>query len=110
MKAILVNVGEEPVQIDVPNTWEGLRDAIGVEWIEFYRPFSDRSVAICCDEEGKLNGSHCNRVLFYKGQFLDAIFGNFLIVGEGNGDCKSLTKDQIEKHKNLFQEYYIFLD
>ena len=69
--------------------------------IEYTYMSNDDEVAIICNEEGKINGMNPNRDIGY-----DIIFGPFLIVGETSedGEDRSLTDEQIEKYKELFNE------
>lgn len=61
----------------------------------------DREILIVCNDEGKNLNMPYNRDIGH-----DIIAGTFIIVGNDyeNLDFKSLTKEQIAKYKNKFNE------
>lgn len=71
--------------------------------IEYSYMSDDYNVALICNEEGKINGMPMNRDIGH-----DIIFGPFLIVGDNNsGEDRSLSKEQINKYKEYFNELSI---
>ncbi len=103
--ALLVAPGKEPKQVCFENTLENLQGFVG-GWIESVSPFND-NVAIICNEEGKLDGLPLNRTISTD-YFHDIIAGNFLVVGCNEENFCSLTEEQIDRYKEMFQEPEIF--
>lgn len=101
IKALLVQVGEEPREIMIANDFRALQKAVG-GCIEFY-PLSER-INIVCNDEGKINGMKGNRLVRN-----DIICGDFLVVGDdGRGETISLTLAQIKLCKEHFETPYEF--
>lgn len=103
--ALLVAPGKKPKQVCFENTLENLQGFVG-GYIEAIYPFDD-SVAIVCNEEGKLDGLPLNRTIFTD-YGKDIIAGNFLVIGTGEEDFCSLSADQIDRYKKVFKEPEIF--
>ena len=99
MKALLIRTHEAPKTIDINNTLADLQKAVG-GYIEAVYPFAD-TVAIVCDEEGKLKGKEGNRYLCNDGIAYDMIAGAFLIVGLSDEDFTDLTPEQIKRYTAL---------
>ena len=77
--------------------------------IEAVYPFAD-TVAIICNDEGKLMGMPLNRALRDEdGQMYDAVAGDFLVVGLGEEDFASLTPEMAQKYEQLFHQPEAFL-
>ena len=86
----------------INNTLASLQQIVG-GYIEAVYPFDD-PVAIICNEEGKINGLELNRALRdERGTVYDILAGTFLIVGLGEENFTSLTSEQREKYRNLFE-------
>jgi len=67
-------------------------------------------VDVVLNEEGKFNGSDPNRLLYYRGQLIDILFGNILIVDANEeGETISLSEDKINKYMKIFRNEAIFL-
>lgn len=105
--ALLVAPGKEPKQVCFEHTLKNLQDFVG-GYIEAIYPFDD-SVAIVCNEEGKLDGLPLNRTIS-SDYSKDIIAGTFLVVGTGEEDFCSLTTEQIDRYKEMFKEPEIFKD
>lgn len=86
----------------INNTLASLQQSVG-GYIEAVYPFDD-PVAIICNEEGKINGLELNRALRdERGTVYDILAGTFLVVGLGEENFTSLTSEQREKYRNLFE-------
>jgi hypothetical protein len=86
----------------INNTLASLQQIVG-GYIEAVYPFDD-PVAIICNEEGKINGLELNRALRdERGTVYDILAGTFLVVGLGEENFTSLTSEQREKYRNLFE-------
>ena len=66
-------------------------------YIEATYPYAD-TVALVCNEEGKLDGSAPNRPLLD----YDVIYGTFFVCGLGEEDFTSLNQAQIERYSRIF--------
>ena len=98
-----------PEVISIPHTLEGMQTLVGGA-IQAVYPYED-SVALVCNEEGKLTGEEPCRVLRDSdtGEILDIICGTFFICGLTTDDFASLTAKQIQHYTKLFEYPEMFL-
>ena len=97
-----------PKTIEIEPGLEPLQKAVG-GWIEAVYPWEDKA-AIIVNEEGKLDQLPLNRALRTEdGEIYDITAGNMLIVGLGEEDFSSLTKDQLAHYEKLFHQPEIFI-
>lgn len=97
MKCLPIRPGQPPEETVVPDDLQSIQRFLGgpVEAI----PFSLDWAAILCNANGPFHeDAEANRV--YKGKM---IYGPFLIVGAARARYKSLTADQMERYKDMFQ-------
>ena len=100
LNVLLVKPYELPKEITINNTLKDKQNCVeGL--IEYYRSSLYEDVIFICNEEGKINGMEPNRDVKH-----DILFGPFLIVGDDPelGEDRSLTKEQIEKYKKIFDK------
>ena len=95
IRVLYVEPHKEPVEAFIPDTLDAKQHAVG-GYIEF--AYISDDAAIVCDEEGKLKGKEGNRYL----ESGDVIAGNFLIVGLGDEDCRSLSTEEAAIYKAMF--------
>ena len=108
IKVILCEPGKKARVTTINNDLKSLQHMVGDSYIECIYPFDD-PVAIICDEEGKLNHAELNRSLKdQNGKIYDIIAGPFLIVGLGEEDFASLSKEYQEKYGKMFQNPEMF--
>ena len=108
MKIVKVDPGEKAYSKEIDGSLASLQAEVG-GLIEAVYPFSE-SVALVCNEEGKLNGSEPNRAVFSEDGFLlDVIHGPFFICGIEGDSFSSLTQEQIEKYIDIFNDSFIFI-
>lgn len=99
IKALKVEPNKLPEEIIVQNTLKAKQDVVGGD-IEYAYLENDESIAIICNECGKLDGLPYNRDIGH-----DIIAGTFLIVrDEDIGEDRSLLDEQIKKYKKRFDE------
>ena len=92
-----------PKTIEIEPGLEPLQKAVG-GWIEAVYPWEDKA-AIIVNEEGKLDQLPLNRALRTEdGEIYDITAGNMVIVGLGEEDFSSLTKDQLAHYEKLFHQ------
>lgn len=102
MKVIAVEPGKKPYMIEIPNGLESLQREVG-GYIEAVYPYED-SVALVCDEEGKIKGKELNRAIRdEEGYIADIIAGRFLVVGLGEEDFTSVPEELQAKYMELFE-------
>jgi hypothetical protein len=107
IKGIIVRPGKTPEVIEF---MEGYRELQRLVEGNFEMPYLFDDVDIVVNEEGKFNGSEPNRLLYYKGQLIDILFGNILIVDANDeGETISLSQDKINKYMKIFGNEAIFL-
>lgn len=71
-------------------------------YIDAFYPFND-SVAVICNDEGKINGMKPNRAIYRNGKMVDVVFGTFFITGLTEDNFGSLTDEQATKYQSLFK-------
>lgn len=97
IKVLVVEANKLPYEKTIKNTLQAKQELVG-GLIEYTYVLDDDSVALVCNEEGKLMGLELNRDIGY-----DVIAGPFFIVGyDDSGEDRSLTDEQLEKYKNRF--------
>ena len=101
IRVLIVEPGKAPCPAEIPAELESLQHHVG-GLIQALYPFED-SVAIICNEEGKLIGLPWNRPLYDEdGNVYDMIAGTFLVVGLTEDDFGSLTEEQIKRYTEMF--------
>lgn len=100
LRALLVNPNELPKEVTIDNNLKSKQECVdgNIEYVSRdYYP----NVILICNEEGKIRGLPYNRDIGG-----DIIAGSFLIVGDDPdiGEDRSLSEEQIEHYKNVFNE------
>ena len=107
IKGILVRPGNVPEVIEFK---EGYKELQRLVEGNFEMPALFDDVDVVLNEEGKFNGSDPNRLLYYKGQLIDILFGNIVIVDANEeGETISLSEEKINKYMKIFSNEAIFL-
>ena len=99
MKILKVEPDKTPYVKEMDDTLESIQKE--VEGF-FEIVYMENDVALCCNEEGKLNGMQMNRRV---GD--DIICGPFFLVGidmENEGEFCSLPENKIEQYTERFKE------
>lgn len=97
IRALIVEPYKEPYEVLLDNSLKSRQKIVG-GLIEYCYLLDDDSVALICNDEGKIFRLPFNREIGY-----DVICGNFIIVGDnGSGEDLSLTDEQINKYKERF--------
>lgn len=96
IRVLLVNPGALPKVTTIPNTLEALQQAVGgyIEAVEL-----EDGVCLICNEEGKLLGLPSNQRVGG-----DVIAGTFLIVGEADGEFRSLSDADAVRYAERFSQ------
>ena len=96
LRCILVKVFEQPKVIEIENNLSTLQKYVGglIDIVEL-----EDDVDIIINDEGKLLSLSPNLVLY---EFGDIIVGDFLVVGQKNGETISLSEEKIEKYMKRF--------
>lgn len=96
LKILVVEPNKEPYQLEIQDDYKAMQGIVG-GLIEAFYPFDDNAF-IFCNDEGKLIGLEGNRRVGSS-----VLAGNFFIVGDNHdGECCSLTDQQIEKYSEMF--------
>lgn len=99
---VLVVEPMQPCRVQEISTGLESMQAIVGGYIEEVTPFTD-PVAIVCNEQGKMQGLPFNRPLVDRhGLPYDVLCGTFFIAGVEGEHFISLTEEQIQKYKNLY--------
>ncbi len=97
IKVLFVQPHKEPYEAEIPDTLEAKQKAVG-GYIEYV--YNTDETALVCDEEAKLKNKVGNRYLDGGG----IIAGNFLVVGLGDEDCRSLTDEEVQKYNEKYSD------
>ena len=100
---LIVEPNKLPYEKTIENTLEAKQEIVG-GLIECTGLLKDSEVSIICNEEGKIFGLPLNRDIGH-----DIIAGTFIIAGVDyeSGEFISLTEEQKERYKNIFNEHSI---
>lgn len=108
LNVLVVEPEKAPYGKEINSGLQSLQAEVG-GFIEPVYPYED-TVAVICNEEGKLNGLPLNRALRDEdGRPYDIVAGTFLVIGLGKEDFCSLTPEQAEKYSKMFQTPEMFL-
>lgn len=104
IRVLIVKPLEPPQEAVIPNTLEA-KQKIVEGLIEAIYPFED-TVALICNDEGKIIGLPLNRKVGH-----DIIAGNFIVCGidDRNASFSSLSDEQMKKYKAMFQPIELYM-
>ena len=113
MRVVLVEPKKKAVVKSINGSLESMQKIVG-GYIEAFYFDSHGEVAIICNDEGKINGMKPNRAMYDdENNMYDIVYGQFIIVGLGEDDFCSLTKEQAHKYCEQFkapERFYFFND
>lgn len=108
IKALMVEPGKAPYEVDIPNTLEAFQKAVD-GYIELVALSDTDPVVGICNEGGKINDLPLNRAIFAdvknpsKG-IMEIIAGNFLVVGTSGKSSWKNIGISIVIRKNLWRQ------
>lgn len=103
---VLVVEPQKPCRVQEIESLPDMQQLVGGD-IEAVYPFQE-PVALVCNSEGKLLGLPMNRPLLDRNYLpYDIIRGTFFIAGLGQEDFISLTDEQIQRYKSLYDNMQI---
>ena len=106
MKDLIVEPMQPCRTQEIPDTLEAMQAIVGGHLQAVY-PFRDE-VALVCNEEGKNLGLPYNRPLTNdQGIPYDILCGTFFLAGLGTESFVSLTDDQIQRYKSLYDNMVV---
>ena len=111
MRVIVVEPKKKPVVQDIGSDLESMQKIVGGS-IEAVYPFAD-SVALICNEEGKLLNLPLNRALRDDdGEVYDIISGTFFLCAAppDSEHFETLTDQQVKTYMERFAMLEMFLD
>ena len=109
MRVLVVEPELKPEVREINDSLKAMQEIVG-GWIQAVYPFED-SVALVCNDEGKLMNLLMNRALRDEnGQIFDIIFGTFFLCGAppDSDHFTSLTSEQIERYQKRFHTPEMF--
>ena len=102
MRVLVVEPEHKPEVRDIDESLKAMQKIVG----GLIQPiYLDDSVALICNDEGKLMNLTANRGLRDKnGQIYDIVFGTFFLCGAhaDSDSFASLTSEQIERYQKQF--------
>ena len=111
MKVLVIEPMRKPYAMEIDGDLESMQNVVG-GLIQAIYPFEDETVALICNEEGKLLGLPLNRALRDEnGEIYDIIAGTFLICSAplDSENFAGLSEEQIQKYKRKFEHIEIYL-
>ena len=106
IRVLVVEPGKPCQAREIDGSLEAMQALVG-GYIEAVTPFAE-SIAIVCNEEGKLRGLPCNRPLMDRhGMPYDILCGTFFIAGVDGERFVSLTEEQIQRYKDLYDNVMV---
>ena len=109
MQVLVIEPERRPKVRDIDGSLKSMQEIVG----GLIQPiYLDDSVALICNDEGKLMNLPANRGLRDKDrQFYDIVFGTFFLCGTpaDSDHFTSLTPEQIEQYQKLFYTPETFL-
>ena len=111
MKILLVEPGKEPALKEIDGSLKSMQEIVGGT-IQAIYPFEE-SVALICNDEGKLLGLPLNRGLRdEEGRIYDIVAGTFFLCGapEDSDSFGSLTDEAMQAFKQRFAVPELFLN
>lgn len=103
---VLVVEPQKPCRVQEIDSLADMQQLVGGD-IEAVYPFQEL-VAVVCNADGKALGLPMNRPLLDKDYLpYDIIRGTFFIAGLGQEDFISLTDEQIQRYKSLYDNVQI---
>ncbi len=101
LSVLKIAPGQYPQQVEIDNDLKALQQAVGGSIGASY-PFADDPVAIVYNDDAKLMGLPLNRALWDEnGLMYDVIAGTFLVVGLGEEDFISLSRNWRRSTKSI---------
>ena len=110
MTILVIKPMEAPKVKEIDSSLESMQKEVG-GYIQAIYPFED-SVALICNEGGKLFGFPLNRALRDEnGEIYDIVCGTFFLCSAQSDEenFSSLTDEQIERFSKLYQQPEFFL-
>ena len=112
MRILLIEPEQPAAEKEIEGSLHSMQEIVGGT-IQAVYPFDD-SVALICNDEGKLLGLPPNRALREEGtgKVYDVIVGTFFLCGApvGAENFVSLTDKQMTKYKERFSKPELFLN
>ena len=103
---VLVVEPQKPCRVQEIESLADMQQLVGGD-IEAVYPFQEL-VAVVCNADGKALGLPMNRPLWDKDYLpYDIIRGTFFVAGLGQEDFISLTDEQIQRYKSLYDNMQI---
>lgn len=103
---VLVVEPQKPCRVQEIESLPDMQQLVGGD-IEAVYPFQE-PVALVCNSDGKLLGLPMNRPLLDKDYLpYDIIRGTFFVAGLGQEEFISLTDEQIQRYKSLYDNVQI---
>ena len=103
---VLVVEPQKPCRVQEIESLADMQQLVGGD-IEAVYPFQEL-VAVVCNADGKLLGLPMNRPLLDKDYLpYDIIRGTFFVAGLGQKEFISLTDEQIQRYKSLYDNMQI---
>lgn len=110
MKILVIKPMQTPKVKEIDSSLESMQKEVG-GYVQAIYPFED-SVALICNEEGKLLGLPLNRALRDEsGEIYDIVCGTFFLCSAppDEENFSSLSDEQIEYYTKLYQHPELFL-
>ena len=109
MTILKVEPGKSPRTEEINGDLKSMQSVVG-GYIQAIYPFEE-SIALICNEEGKLLNLPFNRALTMEGKIYDIVCGTFFLCSAPlhSGTFESLNEEQIRRYTDRFEAAEIIL-
>ena len=108
IRVLVIEPEKTPYEGEIENTLAAKQKIVG-GLIQAIYPYEE-SVALVCNDEGKMNGLPLNRALYdVNGEMYDIVAGTFFVCGLGEDNFTSLAPEHMEKFQEKFHHPEVFV-
>ncbi len=111
MRVLILEPWEEPKPKDIDGSLESMQEIVG-GLIQVIYPFEDETIALVCNDEGKLLGLPPNRGLRDEnGDIYDIIAGTFFLCSAKpeNENFSGLSDEELTRYTEKYKNIEIYL-
>ena len=108
IRVLIIEPEKAPYEAEIADTLVAMKQVVG-GYIQAVYPYEE-SVALVCNDEGKMNGLPNNRALYDgKGEISDVIAGTFFVCGLDEENFTSLSPEHMAKFQEKFHHPEVFV-
>lgn len=111
MKILVIEPLKKPYIKEIDGSLDSMQKIVG-GLIQAIYPFDNPTIALICNDEGKLINRPLNRALYDKdGKLFDIVAGTFFLCSApaDSENFESLSDEQIEIYREQFKDIEIYI-